>query len=196
MGKNNSISMEQLLASINEGKEITRAAQQTNSEQLAEVAKANESYYDAFIKRMDSHEDNMSKGMFHLNESINQGAAATIKEVRESESRLAKKIDSKSGLKALGVIDWLTIILVTIISGVGGWFFSNCMINHQFAAWVDRTDTTQLIRDAAGNLTDVTVTTSAVTVWPTVIITIVLFAVVGFTVTLAICDAIRQKEGD
>jgi cell division protein FtsX len=70
------------------------------------------------------------------------------------------------------------------------------MINHQFAAWVDRTDTIEYIRDAAGNITDITNTTAATTVWPTVILTVILFAIVGFTVAYAICDSIREKESD
>lgn len=196
MGKINEItSMEELLAAINEGTATTKAAQQTNSEQLAEVAKANESYYDAFLKRMDSHEDNMSKGMYHLNESINQGAAAAIKATNDSEDRLSKKINAIKG-RALGVLDWLTIIIVTVLGGVGGWFFSRCMIRHEFAAWVDRKEVFEYIRDAAGNVTDITCTTSATTVWPTVIITVVLFAIIGFTVSYAVCDSIRQKESD
>ena len=39
-------------------------------------------------------------------------------------------------------------------------------------------------------------TTTATTVWPTVILTIVLFAVVGLTVSYAICSSIREREVD
>jgi len=70
------------------------------------------------------------------------------------------------------------------------------MIAHQFAAWVDRTDTVNYVRDAAGNIVDITNTTTATTVWPTVILTIVLFAVVGLTVSYAICSSIREREVD
>ena len=172
-----------------------RAAQQVTSEQNAELGRQAQSNFGALMKRMDSHEDNMSKGMYHLNESINQGAAASIKQTRESEKRLSDKIDSIKG-RALGAIDWITIVIVTILGGVGGWFFSKCMIAHQFAAWVDREDTINYIRDAAGNITDITNTTKATTVWPTVILTIILFAVVGLTVSYAICSSIRDKEVD
>lgn len=196
MGKNsNEITMKDLLNSVKEGTKVTRAAQQTNSEQLAEVARAQKSYYDSFIDRLNSHEENMSKGLYHVNETINQGTAEGIRQTRESEKRLSDKIDSIKG-KALGVLDWLTILLVTIISGVGGWLFSKCMIAHEFAAWVDRTDTINYVRDAAGNITDITNTSVATTVWPTVILTVALFAVVGFTVAYAICDSIRAKESD
>ena len=194
MGKKE-ITMQDLLNSVNEGTSTTRAAQQANSEQLAEVARAQKSYYDSFIDRLNSHEENMSKGLYHVNETVNQAAAEGIKQTRESERRLSDKIDSIKG-KAFGALDWITIFLVTIISGVGGWFFSKCMITHEFAAWVDRTDTIQYVRDAAGNITDITNTTSATTVWPTVILTVVLFAIVGFTVAYAICDSIRAKESD
>lgn len=194
MGKKE-ITMQDLLNSVNEGTSTTRAAQQANSEQLAEVARAQKSYYDSFIDRLNSHEENMSKGLYHVNETVNQAAAEGIKQTRESERRLSDKIDSIKG-KAFGALDWIAIFLVTIISGVGGWLFSKHMIAHEFAAWVDRTDTIQYVRDAAGNITDITNTTSATTVWPTVILTIVLFAIVGFTVACAICDSIRAKESD
>ena len=146
-----------------------------------------------FMQRIDEHEDNMSKGFYRLNDSVNQAAAASINQTRESEKRLSDKIDSIGG-RALSTLDWITVIIVTIIGGIGGWLFSKCMIAHQFAAWVDREDTINYVRDAAGNITDITSSTVATTVWPTVILTIVLFAVVGLTVSYAICSSIRTKE--
>jgi hypothetical protein len=172
-----------------------RAAQQVTSEQNAELGRQADSNLAKFMARMDEHEDNMSKGFYHINETINQGAGAAIKQTRESEKRLSDKIDSIKG-KALSVLDWVTIVIITILGGVGGWFFSKCMIDHQFAAWVDREDTINYVRDAAGNIVDITNTTTASTVWPTVILTIALFAIVGFTVAYAICSAIRDKEVD
>lgn len=184
----NSYTMDDLMNEV-------RAAQQVTSEQNAELGRQADSNLEKFMARMDEHEDNMSKGFYHINETVNQGAAATIKQTRESEKRLSDKIDSIKG-RALGAIDWITIIIVTILGGVGGWLFSKCMIAHQFAAWVDREDTINYVRDAAGNITDITNTTTATTVWPTVILTIVLFAVVGLTVSYAICSSIRDKEVD
>ena len=199
MGKNNnnsSITMDQLLASINKGTQVTKAAQQVNSEQLAEVAKAQESYYEAFQKRFDTHEDNMSKGMFHLNETINQGTAATIDELRSAESRLTKEIKKSRKSNPFTWVDWLTSLIVSIVFGAIGWVYSNCMIARQFAAWVDRQDTIQYIRDGSGNITDITNTTSAVTVMPTVYVTIGLFAIIGFALAFIVLSVIKEKEGD
>ena len=195
MGKNSNVTMADLMKKVNEGTATTRACQQVTSEQIAELGKAQQSGYDNLMQRIDEHEDNMSKATYHVCETVTQGAGRTIREVRESESRLSKKIDS-IGTAALGALDWITIIIVTILGGVGGWFFSRCMISHQFAAWVDRTDTVNYVRDAAGNIVDITNTTTATTVWPTVILTVVLFAVVGLTVSYAICSSIREREVD
>lgn len=195
MEKKSTITMADLMKKVNEGTATTKACQQANSEQLAEVARAQQSNYDSIMKRIEEQDDNMSKATYHVCETVNQGAGRTISEVRESECRLSKKIDSIRTV-ALGAFDWITIIIVTILGGVGGWFFSKCMIAHQFAAWVDRTDTVNYARDAAGNIVDITNTTTATTVWPTVILTIVLFAVVGLTVSYAICSSIREREVD
>lgn len=195
MGKNSNVTMADLMKKVNEGTATTKACQQVTSEQIADLGKAQQSGYDNIMQRIDEHEDNMSKATYHVCEVVTQGAGRTIREVRESESRLSKKIDS-IGTAALGALDWITIIIVTILGGVGGWFFSKCMIAHQFAAWVDRTDTVNYVRDAAGNIVDITNTTTATTVWPTVILTIVLFAVVGLTVSYAICSSIREREVD
>ena len=195
MGKNSTITMADLMKKVNEGTATTRACQQVTSEQIADLGKAQQSGYDNIMQRIDEHEDNMSKATYHVCETVTQSAGRTIREVRESECRLSKKIDS-IGTAALGALDWITIIIVTILGGVGGWFFSKCMISHQFAAWVDRTDTVNYVRDAAGNIVDITNTTTATTVWPTVILTVLLFAVVGLTVSYAICSSIREREVD
>ena len=70
------------------------------------------------------------------------------------------------------------------------------MIDHQIAAWVDRVDTINFVRDAAGNITNITNTTSAVTLWPVVALTIFLFAVIGFGLGYIISECIRAKESD
>lgn len=170
------------------------ANQQVLSSQLAEVARdAKAEREDYFGRAM----DNLSQTAYNLNATVNQGVVDTKNEIHSAKNEIITEVRNNSCRpKALGFIDWITIFIVTILGGVGGWFFSKCMISHQFAAWVDRTDTVEYIRDAAGNITDITNTTAATTVWPTVILTIVLFAIVGFTVTYAICDSIREKESD
>ena len=194
MGKTNqnsssTVSMQQLLAAVNDNGKTTRACQQLTSEQLAELGRAQQSGFDRFMARMDEHENNVSKGMTLLNESIRHGAARAVKATEDAESRLGKKIDSITG-RVLSVWDWITAIIVAAISGLAGWFFSKCMISHEFAAWVDRTEQTDYVRDAAGNWVDVIQTTSTQVVWPTVIATIVLFAIVGFTIALAVVENI------
>ena len=183
------VSMAQLLAAVNDSTKTTRACQQVTSEQLAEIGKAQQSGFDRFMARMDEHESNVSKGMTLLNESICHGAARSVRATEEAESRLSKKIDGIKG-RALSAWDWLTTLIVAVIAGVTGWFFSKCMIAHQFAAWVDRVEKTDYVRDAAGNWVDVVQTTSTQIVWPTVIATVVLFAIVGFTIALAVVESI------
>lgn len=170
------------------------ANQQVLSSQLAEVARDAKAEREDFFGRA---MDNLSQTAYNLNSTVNQGVVDTKKEIHSAKNEIISEVRNNSSKpKALGAIDWITIFIVTILGGVGGWFFSQCMISHQFAAWVDRTDTIEYIRDAAGNITDITNTTAATTVWPTVILTVVLFAIVGFTVAYAICDSIRAKESD
>ncbi len=191
-GSSSTVSMAQLLAAVNDNGKTTRACQQLTSEQLAELGRAQQSGFDRFMSRMDEHENNMSKGMTLLNESICHGAARAVRATEEAEGRLSKKIDSIKG-RTLSAIDYITVLIVAILSGVAGWFFSNCMIQHEFAAWVDRVEKTDYVRDAAGNWVDVIQTTTTQTVWPTVILTIALFVIVGTSIAFAVVESISEE---
>jgi len=55
-----------------------RAAQQVTSEQNAELGRQADSNLAKFMARINEHEDNMSKGLYNINETINQGAGELI----------------------------------------------------------------------------------------------------------------------
>jgi hypothetical protein len=80
---------------------------------------------------------------------------------------------------------------VTVLAGFCGWLFSKTMIAHEFSPWVDRTATD--IYDALGNYSSTNVTTE--TVWVTVILTVVLFAIVGMMLAYTVVSDLREKEG-
>ncbi len=117
-------------------------------------------------------------GQANLNSTINQGTATTVAQVRRSEQNLSAQI-AKLAPRAYEKVDYFIIFISSLIAGLLGWFFCRCMISHQFAAWVDCTNVTNIERDIAGNLISTTTTTSSEVVWFTVIVTIVLFAIIG-----------------
>ena len=136
-----------------------------------------------------------------LHSAVAQGTAKSVTETRkakeelaEGQKRLEKKIDKIGKPAAFSGLDWLTVFIVSALGALGGWFFSKAMISHQFAAWVDRKTTTQYIRDAAGNWTDVVQKTTTATVWPTVIVTIIIGALVGLFAAITILDIVKAKE--
>ena len=170
------------------------ANQQVLSSQLAEVARdAKAEREDYFGRAM----DNMSKTAYNLNATVNQGVVDTRNEIHSAKNEIISEVRNNSCKpKVFGPLDWIVVLIFTVIGGVSGWFYSQLMIDHQIAAWVDRVDTINFVRDAAGNITNITNTTSAVTLWPVVALTIFLFAVIGFGLGYIISECIRAKESD
>ena len=147
----------------------------------------------AVQKRLDNVEEHISAGFAAINSTVNQNGQAAIKQTRISEANLSKKLDAISG--AFTALDWLTVLLVSILGGVIGWLVSNVMIENQFAPWVKVIQTWKPTLDAAGNVIGFsTVATSAQTVVPVVIITIVIFAMLGFGFSTVVLDSIRRSE--
>ena len=127
-------------------------------------------------------------------ESVKENAKETTEAVNKCTKQEADRVIAEvSTDTSLSSIDWLLIVLFTTLGGIAGWFFSRCMINHGFSAWVHTSTTQKLVRDANGNFVDFVTTSSQTTVWPTVILTIVLMAIVACMVTMAFVSNKKRR---
>ena len=132
-------------------------------------------------------------GQANLNTTINQGTATTVAQVRSSERNLSAQI-AKLAPRAYETLDYLIIALSSLIGGILGWFYSQEMIRRGFAVWVKTVETTTFNKDGYGNIIDITTTSSSETVWATVVLTIILFAIIGGLLGWILAGH-RTKEG-
>lgn len=132
-------------------------------------------------------------GQANLNTTINQGTATTVAQVRRSEQNLSAQI-AKLAPRAYETLDYLIIALASLIGGILGWFYSQEMIRRGFAVWVKTVETTTFNKDGYGNIIDITTTSSSETVWATVVLTIILFAIIGGLLGWILAGH-RTKEG-
>lgn len=144
--------------------------------------------------KIDALHKDTSQGLINLGDLVGIHAKTVIDEGKASEKNIIEKIDALKGA-AFSALDWICVLIVTVLSGLCGWFFSKAMIAHEFAAWVDRKEVLNYVRDGAGNVVDITNTVTTETVWVTVILTIVLFAIVGMTLAYTAVSDLRSNEG-
>ena len=184
----------------------TKAAIRTLSDEHAQLG----SFMEEFRKSTPTKKE-MSAGFDALNDTVVRESARNhadrSKKAKQLHSHLDKVEENLSNKIreasrcTLSAVDKLIILIVTLLAGVGGWLLSQNAIKNGMAPYVKMQESTVIdyIKDAAGNVVDITATTStsvAQVYTAPIVLTIVLSMIIAFALSSYILQMTGGDENE